>query len=47
MGIIEINILQSVAEIVLKPLKWDATNTIMVEFVKQCTVINCIKSFSS
>jgi len=46
MGIIEINILQSVAEIVLKPLKWDATNTIMAEFVKQYTVINCIKSFS-
>ena len=39
MGIIEMNIVQSVAEIILKPLKWDATNTIMIEFVKQYTVI--------
>ena len=36
----------SAAEMVLKPLKSDATNTLMVEFVKQYTVINCIKSFS-
>jgi len=38
--------LLSAAEMVLKPLKSDATNTLMVEFVKQYTVINCIKSFS-
>ena len=42
---IDRNILLSVGEIRLKPLKWNTSDSIAIQFSKQNRVIDCVKCF--